>query len=424
MSRQTAARIVWSLWAITVLSVVIGLWLLWSSGSTADRGNGGDPLTSLTFVTFVTIGALIVSRQPGNAIGWLLCAMGASVTWGMQGLGFGYVHYTLFGHPGALPAGEWVAWTTNWVTVLGLASVPLLFLLFPNGRLPSPRWAPVAWLTVLEVVISGIVVALMPGPLDNFPGVINPIGLPGLLGEVAAFLKFVSILLLGSLFLSGAGSVVARFRHAGMVERQQIKWFAFETALMATAFVATVFSHSVGPALDPDLANPLISRFTDFLWTLAVAGLPVTIGIAILHHRLYGIDLIIRRTLVYSALTAVLATVYFGGVVLLQQLLRAVAGQTSDLAIVGSTLVIAALVQPLRRHIQGAIDRRFFRRRYDAAKVLAAFGANLRDEVDLASLSARLLEVIEETMQPTHASLWLRARPDGMREERGLAAES
>lgn len=405
MSTRTSTRIAWSLWSVSLVSMAIGVLLFVTSGSTAARGHGGQPLMHLTFILFSTVGALIISRHSGNAIGWFFCVIGLTSALGVNGLGYGYVHYALFGHPGSLPAGEWVAWITGLVNAVGLATAPLVLLLFPTGHVPSRRWEPVVWLVVADAAVNGITIAIQPGPLDVFPAVQNPVGLPGPAGEVASAVNGASSLLLGLLILAGAISVLARLRRARGDERKQIKWFAYDAVLLAVAF-GMFF---VGPALDPDLApNGPLNWVLSLLWALAVTGLPVSIGIAILRYRLYDVDLLINRTLVYGALTGSLVVIYYGCVVLLQQILRVAAGQQSDVAIVGSTLAIAALFQPLRRRIQIVIDRRFYRHKYDAARTLASFTAALRDEVDLTQLSDHLVAVVENTTQPKQVSLWFR----------------
>jgi hypothetical protein len=268
-------------------------------------------------------------------------------------------------------------------------------LLFPNGRLPSPRWRPVAWLAGLG--ISGFVVgyALQGGPLGDFPQVVNPYGVDSpIVGVVSA----ASNLVVGFSMVAAAVSVIVRALRAGRVERQQIKWLAYGGAVMVGAIfvggAVALWSEMIGIAVI----------------SLALLGLPVFTGIAIVRYRLYDIDLLINRTLVYGSLTATLVATYFGGIVVLQRVFVVLTGQKSTLAVVASTLLIAALFNPLRRRIQSFIDRRFYRRKYDAAKTLETFSAKLRDETNLEALNNELVGVVRETMQPAHVSLWL--RPD------------
>jgi hypothetical protein len=274
-----------------------------------------------------------------------------------------------------------------------------LALLFPDGRPPWPYWRGFAWLVGTVVVAGTVAVAYAPEAAAGFDLVNHPLRI-----EVARdALNPVETLLYG-LGLIAAASLLVRLRHSKGVERQQIKWFAYAVAVLATsAILAYVVS---------------ASRVVDWLgWVstvlviVSVVGMPVAVGMAILRYRLYNIDLLINRTLVYGSLTAVLVVVYLGSVVLFQELFRTLTGQESQLGIVASTLAIAALFNPLRRRIQSFIDRRFYRRKYDAAKTLEAFSSKLRDETDLDALSEDLVGVIRETMQPAHVSVWLRADP-------------
>jgi hypothetical protein len=270
----------------------------------------------------------------------------------------------------------------------------LLFLLqFPNGHLVSPRWRPAAWLAGVIPVTLVALSAVYPGPLQPFGSITNPLGLPGAPGDLLRQIDLSTIgNVTGLVLLAAVASIVERFRRSVGDERQQLKWLAYAGTLAL-----------VGQLVSLPLPRAVGNLITDG----AFYGLPIAIGVAMLRYHLYDIDLIIRRTLIYGALTASLAAVYLGGVVLLQQLFRALAGQSSDLAIVGSTLSIAALFQPLRHRIHRTIDRRFYRRKYDAARVLAGFGATMRDEVDLSQLADHLVAVVEQTMQPAHVSLWL-----------------
>jgi hypothetical protein len=270
-------------------------------------------------------------------------------------------------------------------------------LLFPDGRLPSPRWRPVAWCAGLG--ITGFVVgyALDAGPLADFPQIVNPYGVDSPLVRVVQVAA--ALVIVGSMVAS-AVSVIVRARRAGRVERQQIKWLAYGGVV------------AVGTSLVAALISIWSVTLSILLTNLALLGLPIFTGVAIVRHRLYDIDLLINRTLVYGVLTGTLVLVYFGGVATAQAIFRTLTGQEQQpqLAVVVSTLVIAALFNPLRRRIQGFIDRRFYRRKYDARKTLEAFSAKLRDETDLDALSDDLVGVVRETMQPAHVSLWL--RPD------------
>jgi hypothetical protein len=302
-----------------------------------------------------------------------------------------------------------------WVPTVGLLAVYLV-LLFPDGRLPSRRWRPLAWLSGAVIVLESIAQGLLPGPMPDFGGVRNPFGLEGQPWVAdAANAIFVPFLLC---ILVSAVSLILRYRRSGGEVRQQIKWIAFAASLLGLVFVSVMISSVILSFFAPETlestteTSPVWLDLVFYVMLLSFAGVPVAVGFAVLRYRLYNIDLLINRTLVYGSLTTMLAAVYFGGVATTQAIIRALTGQAEQpqLAIVVSTLVIAALYNPLRRHTQSFIDRRFYRRKYDAAKTLAAFNARLRDETDLAALNDELVSVVAETMQPAHVSLWL--RPD------------
>jgi PAS domain S-box-containing protein len=299
--------------------------------------------------------------------------------------------------PAILPGGEVLAWISSWLWVLHIGLFVFLALLFPDGRLPSSRWRPFAWLVGVVIVTGTVSVALWPETAAGFDLVNHPLGI-----EVATDTMNPVETILYALGLVAAASPLVRLRRSMGVERQQLKWFAYAVAVLATsAILAYVVSESV---------RVVWLGWASFMLVIAsVVGLPVAVGIAILRYRLYNIDLLLNRTLVYGALTAVLAAVYFGSIVLFQALFRAFTGQESQVAVVVSTLAIAALFTPLRLRIQSFIDRRFYRRKYDARKTLEAFSAKLRIETDLDALSSELIDVIRETMQPTRVSLWLKA---------------
>jgi len=283
---------------------------------------------------------------------------------------------------------------------LFLLGPSLIFLLFPDGRLPARRWAPVAWLAAAAALAVVLAAALRPGVLGGYsPRVLNPLGIGGVAGEVArAALGPAEALTLAAFFLSLAAMIV-RLRRATGVERQQLKWLAYACGVLAAAGLASVV---VGGGTGPLEDAIFVVVF------LALTATPVAAGIAILRHRLFDIDLVINRTLVYGALTACLALSYLAGVLALGQLFAPLT-RGSDLAIAGSTLAVAALFRPLRSGIQGAVDRRFYRHRYDAAQTLAGFSARLRGQVELDALGGELQDVVRETMAPAHVSLWLRA---------------
>ena len=360
-------------------------------------------------LSFSTAGALIATRQPHNPIGWIMIVAGFGLAAAV--LTGNYVELSLAQPPGRLPATEWVGWVNAWVWVLGFGpALTLLFLLFPNGRLPSRRWRPVGWLAVAAMVTLGCGVAFMPGPFPDYPQIRNPVGLTLLEGSFLAGeggpLLYLS--LVASTVLS-ASSMVVRFRRAAGEERQQIKWFAFAAGFAALGWVVNSLAYATVGGTEN-----LLLAVAQLLLLLSLLGIPLAVGIAILKYRLYDIDLIINRTLVYGSLTATLIALYFGGIVVLQRLFVVLTGQQSTLAVVASTLLIAALFTPLRRRIQAFIDRRFYRKKYDARKTLEAFSTKLRDGTDLDALSNDLVGVVRETMQPAHVSLWL--RPDSTSE--------
>ena len=403
MSHHTSAWLAWSLVAISLALLLGGIALARTTGSIDPElpsGSVGDAVSVVlvlaTVLTFSVVGAIVASRHPRNPIGWLFCTMGLVVGFGT--LASGYAEYWLASGSGSQSLGETAAWFASWWWT-ALVGVPTTFLLllFPDGRLPSPRWRPVAWCAGLG--ISGFVVgyALDAGPLGDFPMVANPYGVDSPVVRVVAV---AAALVVGVCMVASAISVIVRARRAGRVERQQIKWLAYGGAVV----VGTIFVGGVISIWSVTISIAVI--------TVALLGLPISTGIAIVRYRLYEIDLIINRTLVYGSLTGTLALVYFGGVATTQAIFRGLTGQEQQpqLAVVVSTLVIAALFNPLRRRIQGFIDRRFYRRKYDAAKTLEAFSAKLRDETDLDALSDDLVGVVRETMQPAHVSLWL--RPD------------
>ena len=398
MSRRTAAWLAWSLVVLSVALVVSGVALAQTMSSTApelpyDRVvEAGFTLPSV--LMFSIVGAIIASRHSRNAIGWIFCTVGLVV--GVGEFAGGYAETWLASSWGSQSLGQTAAWFASWWwTLVVLVPTTFLLLLFPDGRLPSPRWRPVAWLAGLG--ISGFVVgyALEPGPLGDFPQIANPYGVDSPVVRVATLAASVVV---GVCMVASAISVIVRARYARRIERQQIKWLAYGGAVVVGAiFVAGAIS------IWSETASIAVI-------SLALLGLPVFTGVAIVRYRLYEIDLLINRTLVYGTLTGTLALLYFGGVATAQAIFRALTGQEQQpqLAIVVSTLVIAALFSPLRRRIQGFIDRRFYRRKYDARKTLEAYSAKLRDETDLDALSDDLMGVVRETMQPAHVSLWLR----------------
>jgi hypothetical protein len=408
MRQRAAARLAWSLVALSVALLWGGIALALVTRSTVpDLPFGGETEDGsvvadlVTLLTFSVVGAIIASRHPRNTLGWLFCSVG--VTIGLNSFVGDYAEFWLASGFGMSSLGETAAWLSSWLWIL-LVYFPtsLLLLLFPDGRLPSPRWRPVAWGVALGTAGGVVGNALKAGPLVDFPQIANPYGVDGPFVWVLGVAG--SIVAAGSMVAS-AVSLIVRMRRAGSEQRQQIKWLAYGGAMV----VGTIFVGSLVILWSVPVSIVIMS--------VALLGLPVFTGIAIVRYRLYDIDLLINRTLVYGSLTLMLALVYFGGVTATQALFQTLTGQQKlpQLAVVVSTLVIAALFNPLRHRIQSFIDRRFYRSKYDAAKTLDTFSARLREETDLTTLSEELVGVVRETMQPEHASLWL--RPDTASED-------
>jgi hypothetical protein len=385
-----------------------------SPGDWFTVGTVSDALYALLFLAFPLVGALVASRRPQNPIGWILLADG--LLWMLLAVIESYSRYGV-DRPGSVPFPVTIGALANtllWVPTVGLLGIYTI-LLFPDGKLPSRRWRPLALFSGVVIGLLGVAGMLAPGPLENQGGVRNPFGieaLPWLVGVANIITPLLPLCI-----LAAAVSMVLRFRRSRGEVREQIKWIAFAASFvgllyLVAMFVGVIFTVALSGG-DGSLPSP--PWWFDLLFSVAVlgfAGIPVAIGFAVLKYRLYDIDIIINRTLVYGSLTATLVALYFGGVAATQTILRALTGQTDQpqLAVVVSTLVIAALFNPLRRRIQSFIDRRFYRSKYDARKTLEAFSARLREETNLESLNKELAGVIRETMQPAHVSLWL--RPD------------
>lgn len=401
MSIRASTWLALALSATSVLLVLPALILLYLNDPVEFVAN--VPY-SVVVLAFATVGALLASRRPDNPIGWIYCVV--SLTTSVYMLAVEYARYAAVTQPGSLPLPTFVVWlATESIVAVGWGLMATFaVLLFPTGRMPSRRWRPVAWFATITIAVAAVATALLPGPVDEqLLPIRNPAGV-----EAAAWL-LEPVHTLGWLALTMAAvasviSLVLRFRNARGDERQQLKWFSYATVF----FVIMLAIHSIAEAiLGPEAYRPI----EPVLLGPGMTSIPIAVAIAIFKYRLYEIDVIIRRTLVYGVLTATLALVYFGGVALLQSLSRSLTGGQAEQpqwVIVASTLAIAALFQPLRRRIQGFIDRRFYRRKYDAIRTLQDFSARLRDEVDLGDLSQDLLAVVQETVQPEHASLWLR----------------
>lgn len=391
-----AAWLAWSLVVVTGVLLVGGLsFALMTRTPVPERSNYSSVTLAVLALAFSVVGAIIASRQPRNAIGWLFCSVG--VTIGLSSFAGDYAEFWLASGFGMGALGETAAWFSSWSwTLLVFVPTTFLLLLFPDGRLPSPRLSPAAWLAVLVIGAFVVGYTLEPGPLEDFPRMMNPYGVDSLILKAVAI---AGAILASASMVASAISLIVRMRRAGRAERQQIKWLAYGGAVV----VGAVFVGGVISVWSGDVGIALIS--------LGLLGVPIFTGVAIARYHLYDIDIVINRTLVYGALTAALVAVYFGSVATLQALFRTLTDQEQQpqLAIVVSTLAIAALFDPLRRRIQSFIDLRFYRSKYNAQKTLEAFSSKLRDETDLEALNGDLEGVVRETMQPAHVSLWLRS---------------
>jgi hypothetical protein len=396
---RTLAWVAWTAWTF-----LAGLAILLQLQTTQGFPAAWAP--ALTLGTFMTVGTVIVFRQPYNTIGWLCYVAGLAGA--LAGFSGEYARYALGLQGDWLPGGLAMAWLNMWVGIFWAGMVPsLLLLLFPTGRLPSPRWRPVAWASAVCVSAACVVRAVKPGPLQ-ISGQPNPLGID----RAQAILERLGVLVtlcLVLLMLLCAASVVLRFRRARGVERQQLKWFAAGAGQLALlSAVAIAF-----PGFWDRWVSPAVS---DLVFGISFAMIPLTIGIAILRYRLYDIDRLINRTLVYGLLTTLLAVVYAGLVLVLGQLFGGVGRDPPSWVVAGATLGVAALFQPARRRIQAVVDRRFNRRRYDATRTIEAFSRRLRDEIELDTLSAELVAVVDQTMQPTAVSLWLKSAAESPRD--------
>ena len=390
----------WVLWAFTLLSLPVINWLdqlLRQAGLSelAILEAAGLPLAAAA-VTAATVGAVLASRRPRHPVGWLLLVVGLSGQF--SNLASDYVHYGVMVRPGGLPASGYLTGFYNSGTVVMVTCIGFVVLLTPTGSLPTPRWRWWARIQVSATVLLVVAAALTPHPLEpEDPTFESPLAAPAALSDLLAVAGvFGVVTLLGGL-LAAAVSLVVRFRRARGLEHQQLRWLALAAALSAVALLVAVATAVLGGPLGAVLVAAGIS----------VALLPLATGAAILRYRLYDLDRIVSRTLAYGLLTLLLGGGYAVVVLGLGQLL----GRDSSLVVAAATLAVAALFQPVRRRIQQGVDRRFNRRRHDAAQTIASFSARLRDQVDLTTLTGELLAVVDQTMQPTRASLWL--RPQG-----------
>jgi hypothetical protein len=409
-TKQTAARVVdraamplaWTMWVLAALAVVATIVLAFAEvQSDFSSDSLVDVFLPLTSLAVPTIGVLIVVRRPGNPIGWVFCVIGLVDCVGL--LGEFYADYAT--QVETLPGWEWMAWLGNWATGPPIfLALSLVFLLFPTGRLLSRRWRPLAWITI--AVIAAVIVDGTVGTESVWdePPTANPVRV-SIVGQLFDLIGAGLIILALVVVLGSALSLVVRFRRSRGIERQQLKWFTYAVVIVVALFLVSGVLASVDPEHEGGIIGA-ISWFTA-LFGLTI-GLPMAIGIAVLRYRLWDIDVIIRRTLIYGVLSASLVLTYVAVVFVLERAVQWLTGESSQLATAVSTLAVAALFHPLRGRIQAIVDRRFYRQKYDAARTIEAFSAHLRDEVDLDTLATELRAVVQQTMQPAHVSLWLR----------------
>ena len=396
LRQGTAIALALVTFGLTLVGLVLGGGTFGGTSGT-ERSVVGDLIQLVTVLAMAIVGGAIAVRRPGNPIGWLFIWFGfLTATYVAAG---GYAIHAVVIDPGSLPGGVWAAWYRNWADRCVAALMLLAFFLFPTGRLASPRWRFA--LVFPPLMALGMAMrAFVPAPMD-FLGLPDPAALAwvpqivsnGILGGVPA--------------IAGAGfafaQLLTRFRRAGGVEREQIKWLTIPVVGLIVALIATILDLVFGGEAGARGNGLVVSA----LYALVELLLPVCMGIAVLRYRLFDIDVLINRALVYGATTALIAAAFFAAIVVLQALLRPITSG-SEVAVAVSTLASIALAQPLRRRMQGVVDRRFYRARYDAARTLDDFSVRLRDQVALEAVRSDLLDAVRETVQPTHASLWLR----------------
>jgi hypothetical protein len=401
----------WLAWAVAITSLV-GLGAAFVVGTILNaEAPRDDPLPGWAFIGFAAAlaafplsGAIIASQRPRNAVGWIFLVMGASIVTSVLA---DELALFAFRSGTMIEATPWFDWVGDWSGMPFLLGGPLVFLLFPAGSPPSDRWKPVVWGSAALVVVQMLATLLLqwePSEARPYP---PPLDLPRSVTEVADVVSEVGVLSVLA-FPLATMSLLVRYRSAGATERLQLRWFLYASSLAAIVFlllgaVALLLSFGLDALAPAD----------DLLWfaaPLSLSGAPIAAAVAILRYRLLDIDVLIRRTIVYGALSGVLVVIYVSLVVLVQSAARPFFG-SSDLAIAASTLGVVGLAQPLRRRIQGLVDRRFYRARYDAARTLDAFTARLRSEVDIDAVRSDLVGVVDDALRPAHASIWLRQRP-------------
>jgi hypothetical protein len=392
-----------AMWAIALLLVALSL-------ATARAGGPDDLGTAVVLgvaaLMLVTVGAILVGRLPHQLIGWLLAIGGLVIA--ISGSTSGLADYGLNAHPGSVPAAIWLAWLSNWVWAPEIACLFILLPLFyPTGRLLSPRWRVVVVIAAGLVVIGSVTSALGPWAPDPYP-VGNPLALGGTAADLISFFSYVVATVLvvvgGTLAVA---SLVVRYRRGATIERQQLRWFAAVATVSGVAGAVNVIVSVSSGAGAPTGTLAIVVSVSGFFIYGGLALLPVAIGLAVLRYRLYEIDRLISRTIGWAILTVLVAGLFVGVILALQAVLSPLT-QSNELAVAGSTLLVFALFQPLRRRVQRLVDQRFNRARYDAERTVAAFAARLSDEVDLDQLRAEILATVSATVEPVSVSLWLR----------------
>ncbi len=359
-----------------------------------------DIVFSLWAATYATVGAVVAIRRPGHVVGWLL--LGAGFTFALASMCFEYANWAL--GPGAAPGGVLGLWVAETPSALPLVLIPLALLVFPDGRLLTARWRPLAWLSAVTAACLLAGLGLVPGRIDAAVPDTNPFGIAGA-GTALDAVGVVGWALEIVLFAAAGAATVIRLRRSTGATHQQMKWVTYASAILGVVWAQWTVMYLAGVMGDALFAVELS------VVAAAMAAVPVAMGIAILRYRLYGIDVIIRKTLVYAVLVAILSAVYAGGVIGLSEGLRSITGGTGAVAVTLSTLGVAAMFQPLRRRIQHGVDSRFYRDRYDSARVVGLFNQRMRDQIDLGALESELLAVVTTTLQPASAGLWIRDDP-------------
>ena len=380
--------------AITAALMAVAV-LLSLDAPPADTVFGVPVYSAFSAIASAAVGALLLWRSPTHVVGWVL--VGGALASATEKAADQYGSLATLRQPD-LPGGDWAVWLGSWIWFVAIVLYAVVLpIVFPTGRPPTARWC--IGLAAGGVALLGLIgtVALRTGPLEGAPGVQNPVGV--LSPEQAALVQAIALPLLVVSIGTAIAAMVVRYRRSSGVERQQLKWLAYALAMLGLSFVVSAVLRQVGRGFDVSAIGIL----------LAATLVPIAAGVAILRYRLYDIDVLINRTLVYVATSAGLLATYVVSVLALGSALRPLTG-SGELAVAGSTLFVVALFQPLRRRVQDAVDRRFYRSRYDAARTLDAFGARLRDEVDLDAVRADLLDVVRDTVRPAHASIWLRER--------------